>query len=332
MESLHEDLLYMILSKIPEEYTTTVEVCKRWKTVQSMEYFKTECSTCIEGHKYSLFNAAHHNHKRCFMYLLKHFPVSTKISYIHGDVEDQKWKLILSLIDFELFKITLKQLCEDGFCASKNKEVCIQTASTGRLEFLKEVVEHGCPIHGPFLDRPVEVSYVNNIDCLRYIHEQGFPWDATTCKYASGSGHLDCLRYAHENGCTWDKTTCQIAIRKCCLECLRYAHENGCPWNEWTCIFALSGGHLDCLIYAHEHGCPWSAFTCEFAAQNGQLEYLQYLHEHGCPWNSNTCICAITYEHLDCLRYAHENGCPWDKEYFLLIAKNPEIIQYIQTH
>ena len=69
----------MILSKIPKEYTATVEVWKRWKDVQSMEYFQTECHNCIEGHRYALFNAAHHSHKRCFKYLLDHFPVSTTI-------------------------------------------------------------------------------------------------------------------------------------------------------------------------------------------------------------------------------------------------------------
>ena len=72
--------------------------------------------------------------------------------------------------------------------------------------------------------------------------------------------NLECLKYAHENGCPWDERICssvawkwsprvfEIRARKRVslgmeelvvlmvenLECLRYAHENGCPWNRWT--------------------------------------------------------------------------------------------------
>jgi len=39
------------------------------------------------------------------------------------------------------------------------------------------------------------------------------------------------LKYLHENGCPWDKRTCSYAAENCHLDCLRYAHENGCPLN-----------------------------------------------------------------------------------------------------
>ena len=45
------------------------------------------------------------------------------------------------------------------------------------------------------------------------------------CSNAAKSGHLECLKYAHENGCPWDEDTCSEATFKC----LKYAHENGCP-------------------------------------------------------------------------------------------------------
>ena len=46
---------------------------------------------------------------------------------------------------------------------------------------------------------------------------------------AARNGHLECLKYAHENGCPWDKFTCADAARNGHLECLKYAHENDCP-------------------------------------------------------------------------------------------------------
>ena len=32
-----------------------------------------------------------------------------------------------------------------------------------------------------------------------------------TCSKAAESGHLECLKYAHENGCPWDEETCSEA-------------------------------------------------------------------------------------------------------------------------
>ena len=79
-----------------------------------------------------------------------------------------------------------------------------------------------------------------------------------TCLFAALNGHLDCLRYAHENGCPWDKRTCDNAAYYGHLECLKYAHENGCPWDEETCEEAAKYGHLECLKYACARKCPGS--------------------------------------------------------------------------
>ena len=132
------------------------------------------------------------------------------------------------------------------------------------------------------------------------------------CSYASMNNGLECLKYAHENGCPWDAFTCLYASKNGHLECLKYAHENGCPWNEWTCSNASLNGHLECLKYAHDNGCPWDAYTCSKACYKGHLECLKYAHENGCPWDENTCSNASFNGHLECLKYAHENSCPWN--------------------
>jgi hypothetical protein len=150
----------------------------------------------------------------------------------------------------------------------------------------------------------------NNLECLRYAHEQECYWDERTCYNASYHGHSDCLKYAHENGCPWGKQTVRCAMLNGKLDCLKYAHKNGCPLEY--CYIAALKGHLECLRYAHENGCPWDRYTCSDAALNGHLECLQYAHENGCPWDIHTCSSAARNGHLECLRYAHENGCPWD--------------------
>ena len=39
----------------------------------------------------------------------------------------------------------------------------------------------------------------------------GCPWDEATCANAATRCQLACLRYAHEEGCAWAATTCEHA-------------------------------------------------------------------------------------------------------------------------
>jgi len=125
------------------------------------------------------------------------------------------------------------------------------------------------------------------------------------------NGHLECLKYAHEHGSPWNEHTCATAALNGQLECLKYAHEHGCPWDEATCEDAARNAHLECLKYAHEHGCPWDAWTCAYAAKKGHLECLKYAHERGCPWTGNEYdqdpyIAAIDAKSMECILYMCE--------------------------
>jgi len=64
------------------------------------------------------------------------------------------------------------------------------------------------------------------------------------------NGQLDCLKYAHENGCPWDENTCKRAAINGHLACLTYAHENGCPWDKQECLrLATEYRNIDCIEY-----------------------------------------------------------------------------------
>ena len=69
---------------------------------------------------------------------------------------------------------------------------------------------------------------------------------------AAENGHLDCLKYAHEHGCPWNENTCMWAARNGHLDCLKYAHVNGCSWN----IIVLKSKYDCILTYAVEYNCP----------------------------------------------------------------------------
>ena len=53
-------------------------------------------------------------------------------------------------------------------------------------------------------------------------------WRVSVC-IAAKFGHLDILKYLHENGAPWNSWTCFYARENNHLECLNYAKENGCP-------------------------------------------------------------------------------------------------------
>ena len=176
------------------------------------------------------------------------------------------------------------------------------------------------------------------------------PVGRATCASAARGGHLECLRYAHENGCPWDGATCASAARGGHLECLRYAHENGCPWGGATtaCMQPREGIWSACDM--RENGCPWDLRVHLQRQQRGggHLECLvENMHgmssrglsdaryaENGCAvgrgaparqqlgegiWSAcdmhmrmdargtgHLCVSSWKLEHIS----AHENGCP----------------------
>jgi hypothetical protein len=104
-------------------------------------------------------------------------------------------------------------------------------------------------------------AFYGNIDSIKFARKRGEEWSVSVTRIAASSGKLDCLKYLHENGCPWDEETCSDAATRY-IECLKYAHENGCPWEETTCIQAAIHGNIECLKYAHQNGCPLGNDVC----------------------------------------------------------------------
>jgi hypothetical protein len=154
----------------------------------------------------------------------------------------------------------------------------------------------------------LKIIKMGYLDVLKWVRENGRPWDDHTCVYAAYGGHLDMLKWVRENGCPWDKDTCIAAAEKGQFELLKWARTNGCPWDEETCHRAAEHGHLEILKWARENGCPWNEYTCNYAARKGQLCTLKWAIENGCPWDEEICKYAAEYGHLNILNWMRENG------------------------
>ena len=135
------------------------------------------------------------------------------------------------------------------------------------------------------------------------MHDNGFPFHVYSCNYSICCRQLDCLRYLHENGASLDNW-CLISAtgHGSNLEYLQYVHEHGQPLTIEVCIHAARRGHLDSLKYLHEHGCMWDNQVCIVATKHGHLDCLKYAIEHGCPFDFKVKV------HTNCEQYAKENG------------------------
>ena len=91
-------------------------------------------------------------------------------------------------------------------------------------------------------------AFCGHLNILELLREQSgtkevlFSYD--TCNLAARGGHLEVLKYLHENGCPWNEDTCWHAAEGGHLEVLKYAHEKGCPWDENTCSSAAEESQL----------------------------------------------------------------------------------------
>lgn len=146
--------------------------------------------------------------------------------------------------------------------------------SGGYINCLKYAVENGCLMYMRFnvlstWDDPSNGSI--------------FCWSANSCTISALTSTIECLKYAHTHGCPWNWECCAAAAFGRSFECLIYSHENGCPWDASTCNAATYVGGLECLTYAHEHGCPWGTSTMMWARNGGNSKCLAYARANGCP-------------------------------------------------
>jgi len=155
----------------------------------------------------------------------------------------------------------------------------------------------------------------NHIECLKYAHEHGAPWDTECAAGAAASGHLHILKYLHAQGCPWSIQATNNAAYHNHLDCLIYLHENGCPWGESTAANAAMQGHIKCLEYVCENNCPLGTLTMELTAEKGNFEMVLYLFNHGCPLSEKVFMWAARFGNVEIMHFlvghdiVMENNC-----------------------
>ncbi len=182
----------------------------------------------------------------------------------------------------------VKRVCElglgipDDIVQEAAKYNCVQI-----LEFLRKKRFFSDEDHEMI---PYLASQYGHIESLEFCKDQ---WDVYTMMPAASSGHLHVIRYLHENGCPWNGNSIIDASHGGHLHILRYLHENGCPWSPVATRVAAQYGHLECLQYLHENGCPWDeeislafkevSLTFEEVRKAATKNCLRYCQEKNAP-------------------------------------------------
>jgi hypothetical protein len=109
-------------------------------------------------------------------------------------------------------------------------------------------------IKKPNEDEAVKKGYLTT---LKHMHSLGrLSREECLCAAAASSGQLEELKSLRAEKWPWDESTCWKAAYGGHLEVLKWARANGCPWDEGTCRHAAYGGHLEVLKWARENGLP----------------------------------------------------------------------------
>jgi hypothetical protein len=210
------------------------------------------------------------------------------------------------------------------------------------------------------------VAGCGSIEGLKWLHEQGCPWDIFTCAEAAEFGHLEVLEWLHEHGCPWGYCTGTAAANVGNMEVLKWLHDHGCPLDQgvhnsaaeqgdlemlkWlhglgymddsitTCSIAACGGQLEVLKWLNTHrlfGSMYDVHVCGYAASGGHLVVLKWLREQGFLWDGKEiCGNAVSGGHLEVLKWLHEQGCTLNEELYDLASQvgNMEVLKWLQEH
>jgi len=88
------------------------------------------------------------------------------------------------------------------FSKSAKVDLCRKAAGIGHLEILKYLLEDSLPRSSEVNTLIVGSAAANGqIEIVKWLHKNGYPWEKWCYPSAAKNGHLDILKYQYDNGC-----------------------------------------------------------------------------------------------------------------------------------
>lgn len=74
------------------------------------------------------------------------------------------------------------------------------------------------------------------------------------------NGDLENMKWLKDQGCPWDEYTFVYAVENGDLECLQWLKEQGCPWDDRIFTYPTQKGDLKVLKWLKDQGysCLWA--------------------------------------------------------------------------
>jgi hypothetical protein len=162
-----------------------------------------------------------------------------------------------------------------------NKETCRNAAMFGHLQLLKWLHEQGCPWDEDTFD--AAVRYGGNVEMLEWLYKKNSLWmRGWHCSLGAISGNMDVLKWLHGRKFLWGIDTFDIAIEKGNLEMVNWLHEQKFRLKTHSSLYAAArSGDIAMVKWCLDHGCIMNKYASIAAAEKGNLEMLQWLHEQG---------------------------------------------------
>ena len=129
-----------------------------------------------------------------------------------------------------------------------------------------------------------------NLILMKWLKENGFPWNQSTFICATSNGNLDNMKWLKENNCPWNRSTFSSAAFNGNLNNMKWLKDNNCPWDEWTFYYATKYGNFDIIKWLKDNNCPWDEWTFYYAVKYENLDIMKWLKENGCPYGKNMCL------------------------------------------
>ena len=184
-----------------------------------------------------LLIATEHGRLECLQYLMESAVLADHITGLREESRERIVRGALRGRDFAVHKNETKS-AESRRVASE--EGCFEYLMQRRFSGVPERVE-AFEIHKMRLQKvadaePLATFLVRRglLRCLAAVYDRGLltEWSTQLCTIAAEKDYVDCLRFLHTHGCPWDEDTCDQAVLFNSWACLKYARSHHCPC-EW---------------------------------------------------------------------------------------------------
>lgn len=318
----HWELMVRAAARMGKE-SDAATVAASYGNLQLLAYLRNEgfswdCKTCQKASEFCHLDCLQYAHENGCPWDCNVYKYAAQAGHLdcmkYGHKEGLEWHVDVCMYAASMNETTCLEYAHKNGCPWDEGTV-EASIRNGQWQCLVFALRNGCPC-------TELASYAacttGRLDELRILHQFGALWTTDTCvKAVESRDDLVCLRFLHENGCPWNEETPRTCARLGQIKSLKFALERGCLYDNELLHAAAAGGSLKCIKYLVEDQLlllDEKVFLC--ALLKGNIACIKYLLDQGCPcacgdleYNSEFSDIAPRYtQYMPCAEFAVMRG------------------------